>query len=414
MSAFAVVDVETTGLSPAYNHRVVEIGIVLADERGHVVDEWETLLNPQRDVAATEIHGLSAGDLYAAPTFESIAAELVSLLQGRVPVAHNLSFDALFLAAEFERIGVSVPLSPTFGLCTMRLAGRYLPSGARTLGSCCDCIGFPVETAHAALADARAATALLAHFIASDSRFVESWADTVTAAESCPWPALPASTAARLPRQHAVSAQRSHFLGRLAERTPRSELHPEANSYLALIDRALLDRHISRHEEDGLISIAELLGLSRDDALALHASYLNALGRLALADGVVTVQERQDLELVADLLGLPRDAVQSALAPSAVDVEPACEVGPFVLKVEDRVVFTGEAPGVERADLEIQARALGLRPTSSVSRRTQLVVAADPDSLSGKARKARDLGVPIVDYSTYFKILDAGVCSSVA
>jgi len=81
--------------------------------------------------------------------------------------------------------------------------------------------------------------------------------------------------------------------------------------------------------------------------------------------------------------------------------------GGFCLKADDAVVFTGEAPGIERADLEIQAQTLALRVTGSVSRKTQLLVAADPDSLSGKARKARDLGVPIVDYATYFEMLDS-------
>jgi DNA polymerase III subunit epsilon len=73
-------------------------------------------------------------------------------------------------------------------------------------------------------------------------------------------------------------------------------------------------------------------------------------------------------------------------------------------------VFAGEAPGVDRADLEYQARALGLRVTGAVSGKTSLVVAADPDSISGKARKARDLGVPIVDYPTYMSMLDSVSC----
>jgi DNA polymerase-3 subunit epsilon len=131
MSRYAVIDVETTGLSPAHHHRIVEIAVVLIDDDGNIVYEWETLLNPQRDVGATEIHGLSAGDVYSAPTFGQVASELGSLLRGRVPVAHNLSFDGPFLASEFKRLGYIVPLTRTAGLCTMRLASRYLPAGPR-------------------------------------------------------------------------------------------------------------------------------------------------------------------------------------------------------------------------------------------------------------------------------------------
>jgi DNA polymerase III subunit epsilon len=404
MNGYAIIDVETTGFSPAHHHRVIEIAIVLADEAGAVTNEWETLLDPQRDVGASEIHGLTGADLYGAPTFDMVAGEVVSLLTGRVPVAHNLAFDALFLAAEFDRVGVSVPLDPTVGLCTMRLAGLYLPDGPRNLAACCDGIGCPVESAHAALADARATARLLAHYIAADGHFAGSWRQAISNAERGVWPLLPTTCARLVTREQSAATHCDHFLARLAARTPRSEIHPEANSYLALIDRALLDRHISRHEEDELVSLAELLGLSREEATGLHATYLNALGRLALADGVVTQNERSDLERVAGLLGLPSRAVDAALASEAEE-SVVCSAGGFCLKTGDAVVFTGEAPGCERSDLEMQARTLGLRVTGAVSGKTQLVVAADPDSLSGKARKARDVGVPIVGYPAYFQLL---------
>lgn len=395
---------ETTGLSPAYHHRVLEVAVVLVDDDGQLVYEWHTLVNPSRDVGASEIHGLTAADLHGAPTFDCIAGELGSLLQGRVPVAHNLAFDAAFLSAEFERLGHSVPLSRTNGLCTMRLAGLYL-SGGRSLGSCCDLIGCPLESAHSALDDARGAARLLSHYIKSDRDFQRRWSEVVSAAQNSPWPTLPTSGATRVSRQHAAGARSQHFLGRLALRAPRSEVHPEANSYLAVLDRALLDRRLSLHEEDELVSVATMLGLSREDALRLHRLYFAALGRLAAEDGVVTPTERADLDLVAGMLGLTARDVEAAFVEREVDDVPVCGIGAFSLHQGDAVVFTGEAPNIERADLEYQARTLGLRPTSSVSKKTRLLVAADPDSLSGKARKARDLGLPIVGYATYFRML---------
>lgn len=410
MSRYAVIDIETTGLSPAHHHRILEIAVVLVDDDGNLVYEWETLLNPQRDVGATEIHGLTAADVYAAPTFDQVAAELESLLRGRVPVAHNLSFDAPFVAAEYERLGYAVPLDRTSGLCTMRLASRYLPSGPRTLEACCDCIGCRIESAHAALDDARATARLLSHYIQQDGDFLGSWVDVIAGAQNGNWPAIPAGSGVCLSRQTAAAATTEHFLGRLASRTPRSEMHPEANSYLALLDRVLLDRQLSRHEEDELVSAAEMMGLSREDAADLHRLYLSALGRLALEDGVVTPGERADLESVAATLGLSADAVESALDATAQQEDDVCEIGTFGLAPGDAVVFTGDAPGVDRKELEYQARSLGLRVTGAVSGKTNLVVAADPDSISGKARKARDLGVPIVDYATYLGMLTAVSC----
>ncbi|MHB8868061.1 MAG: exonuclease domain-containing protein [Thermoleophilia bacterium] len=410
MSRYAVIDIETTGFSPAHRHRILEIGVVLVDDDGNLVHEWETLVNPQRDVAATEIHGLSAADVYTAPTFEQIAGELESLLRGRVPVAHNLAFDAPFVAAEYGRLGYEVPLSPTSGLCTMRLASRYLQNGPRSLAACCGLIGCPVECVHAALDDARAAARLLAHYMRADDAFADSWLEVITAAETSVWPAMPAGRAARVSRTTAKAAQEQHFLGRLAPRAPRSEMHPGANSYLSLLDRALLDRQISRHEGDELVAAAEMMGLAREDAIALHRLYVRALGKLALEDGVVSAGERADLELVAEMLGLGAGDVDASLDPASAPAADVCDVGGFGLKPGDAVVFTGDAPGVDRAELEYQARALGLRVTGSVSGKTSLVVAADPDSISGKARKARDLGVPIVDYAAYMGLLDSVTC----
>ncbi|MGE5574110.1 MAG: exonuclease domain-containing protein [Bacteroidota bacterium] len=410
MSRYAVLDIETTGLSPAYNHRILEVAVVLADDDGDSVHAWDTLINPVRDVGATEIHGLTAADVYSAPTFEQIAPELVSLLKGRVLVAHNLSFDAPFLAAEFARAGYVVRLERTLGLCTMRLASHYLPASPRTLEGCCNCIGYRIDSAHAAVEDARATARLLAYYIRQDDNFLEHWADAIAAAQRIAWPAMPSVTVTRVSRKSAAAATKEHFLWRLASRVPRCEIHPEANSYLAVLDRVLLDRQISRHEADELVAVAGTMGLSREDVLTIHRLYLAALARLAQSDGAVTPDERTDLMSVAALLGLPGDSVDCALDSAAQQECGVVGIGRFALEPGDTVVFTGEAPGMARADLEYQARVLGLCVTGSVSSNTTLVVAADPDSLSGKARKARSLGIPIVDYATYLRMLESLRC----
>lgn len=412
MSRYAVIDTETTGLSPAHNHRILELAVVLVDDDGNLVYEWETLVNPERDVGATEVHGLSAADVYSAPTFSEIAYELKVLLAGRVPVAHNLSFDAPFIAAEYARSGYSVALDRTSGLCTMRLASLYLPKGPRTLEACCSSIGCRVGSAHAAMDDARAAAQLLSYYIQRDGDFVGYWATPIAAAQLIAWPEIPAGIAPRVTRRSATAETEDHFLGRLVSRTPRSELHPEANGYLTLLDRVLLDRQVSRHEADELVAVAESMGLSREDVLSLHGLYLRALGRLALEDDLVTPEERSDLETVAAALGLGVSDIEAALEPSGVHELCGCDVGGFALCSGDAVVFTGETPGIDRAGLEYQASALGLRVTGAVSGKTRLLVAADPDSLSGKARKARDLGVPIVDCATYLRMLDGVSCST--
>ena len=64
----AVVDVETTGLSPRRHDRILEIGIVVIAATGEVEFEYETLVNPRRDVGPTSIHQITAEQLVDAPT----------------------------------------------------------------------------------------------------------------------------------------------------------------------------------------------------------------------------------------------------------------------------------------------------------------------------------------------------------
>jgi len=105
MPGYAVVDLETTGLRPSWQDRIVEIGVVLLDPDGEVEGTWETLVNPERDLGPQEIHGIVAADVLAAPTFTDVAGAVVDLLRGRTFVAHNAAFDATFLAASYRNLG---------------------------------------------------------------------------------------------------------------------------------------------------------------------------------------------------------------------------------------------------------------------------------------------------------------------
>lgn len=156
---FAVVDFETTGLSPAKGDRAIEIGLVHVAPDGTLEDEHETLIHVDRSVGASWVHHITARDLLHAPDFEGIAHELRDLLAGRVFVAHNVSFDSRFLLAEYSRIGASIPVHQSTMLCTMKLSRSLIGRGK--LSDCCDYFGIANEDAHSALSDAHA-TALLA------------------------------------------------------------------------------------------------------------------------------------------------------------------------------------------------------------------------------------------------------------
>ncbi|MFT8394640.1 PolC-type DNA polymerase III [Propionibacterium sp.] len=165
MPGYAVLDLETTGFSPARGDRIVEIGIVSLDPAGDSEGEWGTLVNPQRNVGATRVHHITARDVVAAPTMAELAPQLIEVLRGRVLVAHNASFDVPFLTAELNRAGVHLPAAKLPQLCTMRLAPNFLVTPTRKLDDCCRAAGVSLVNAHSALGDARATAMLFAHYM---------------------------------------------------------------------------------------------------------------------------------------------------------------------------------------------------------------------------------------------------------
>lgn len=400
---YAVIDVETTGLRPSWNDRIVEIGVVHADASGRVTGEWSTLVNPERDLGPQRIHGIGAADIRHAPAFKEIAGELLGLLRGRVPVAHNLSFDAGFLQHEFGRVGVTPPPLREIGVCTMAEARRFLPHAPRNLAGCCAVADVPLDGHHDALIDARAATGLLRRYLEL-ARPSSPWPDRLHAAATVAWPAFHGTGAAWV-RRGVSGTRNTHFLARILDRLPQSAQPARAEPYLALLDQALLDHHISAAEADALVETATSLGLSRSDLDRLHRGYLAGLAHAALADGVVTDDERRELDLVADLLLLPRAAVEDALSQAASSA-PA-PVTRFELRPGDLVVFTGEMDG-GREEWERRARQAGYVPHGNVTKKVRLLVAADPDTLSSKARKARAYGIPIVTPDAFARMLDRG------
>jgi DNA polymerase-3 subunit epsilon len=161
---FAVVDVETTGLSPDRSDRVIEIGVVRIDGKGRLRREYETLINPGRSVGPTWVHGITDSQVSEAPAFEAIAWEVVSILSGAVFVAHNVSFDRRFLLAELGRAGVPAP--PLVELCTVRLGRQADPqTPSAKLETLCSRFKISRGLAHSAGDDARATAQLLVECI---------------------------------------------------------------------------------------------------------------------------------------------------------------------------------------------------------------------------------------------------------
>jgi DNA polymerase III subunit epsilon len=157
---FAVVDVETTGGSWGRGHRITEIAAVRMRGDGTVVDEYRSLVNPERPIPPfiTALTNISWEMVCDAPRFAEVAGSIARVLSGAVFVAHNAAFDWGFVGAELERAGV--PLTGRT-LCTVRLARKVVPElRSRSLDSLSYFFNVPIEGRHRAYGDARATAEL--------------------------------------------------------------------------------------------------------------------------------------------------------------------------------------------------------------------------------------------------------------
>lgn len=176
------------------------------------------------------------------------------------------------------------------------------------------------------------------------------------------------------------------------------------------VDRAIEDRRLSPAEQDELAATALAVGLNADRVRKLHGDYVGTLVALARRDGVVTDRERADLTLVAEALGIAGidDLLDRPIEASAEDEganhvvgKSVCFMGELTCHCEGELVTRALAHEVaERAGMVVAPR---------VTKKLDMLVVADPDSLSGKARKARDYGVRIIAETAFWSMIGVEV-----
>lgn len=163
---YAVVDLETTGLSPTTDS-ILEVALVLTDAAGRIERSWSTLVDPGAgvDVGPTRIHGLVAEELIGAPGLDDVADLLVADLAGRAVVAHNARFDVGFLTQALGTRGLLDRGARVPRVCTMEWAHHFMTTPSRRLTTCCEVAGVEIGRHHNALDDALAAAGLLRHYL---------------------------------------------------------------------------------------------------------------------------------------------------------------------------------------------------------------------------------------------------------
>ena len=159
---FAVVDVETTGWSPA-EARITEIGAVKL-RAGRVTGEFSTLVDPAMPVPADieALTGISSQMVSVAPPPADVLPALLVFARGCVLAAHNAPFDLGFLTAACDACGLPWPEFAV--LDTVAVARQVLIVGETPdckLATLASFFETPAMPCHRALADARATAAVL-------------------------------------------------------------------------------------------------------------------------------------------------------------------------------------------------------------------------------------------------------------
>tara|TARA_Y100000589_G_scaffold36055_1_gene30163 strand:+ start:3904 stop:4575 length:672 start_codon:yes stop_codon:yes gene_type:complete len=156
-----ILDTETTGLDPKTGHRLVEIGAVELINHTPTGVNYQTYINPERDVdpGAQEIHGLTNDFLKQHSTFADVSVDFINFLADSTLVIHNAPFDLAFINMELHRLGMA-PISSERVIDTLVLARKKFPGAQANLDALCR--RFAIENRHRELHGALVDAALLA------------------------------------------------------------------------------------------------------------------------------------------------------------------------------------------------------------------------------------------------------------
>lgn len=419
-SKLAFIDLETTGFSPRKGDRIVEVSIINTDVDGNIIEEYETLINPLREVTATEIHQISASMLKNAPSFDEVTNDLLYHLNGKTIIGHNLSFDLRFLSHELSR-SIKTDLLIE-GVCTISLSKNLLPGlPFRRLDAFCEYFDISNDFAHSAFSDCFATIELykclrkIALEIGENKFYNLIEKPFYISGEFV-------SSGKYYKREQALDSieNENKLLISILKRLPNdpSDSVP-VQEYLNLLDEVLADRLVTPQEAEGISDLIFEFGLSKSQVMDIHIQYLKNLIHVYYLDHILSESEKRDLIKVSEILGVSTELLQELIDEEFEKIElskgNSLPQNHQIVLTNKSICFTGQLIStkngnpISRSIAQSLALEHGMIIKSGVSSKLDYLVVADPNSLSGKSQKAREMGVKILAEPVFWQMMGYGV-----
>lgn len=151
LTDYVVIDLETTGFSPA-SDKIIEIAaIVVVDNE--IVDRYDVLVNPQRDIPDNIVNltGITNNMVKNSPIIDKVIPEFLSIIDSYVIVGHNVNFDLGFISENCEHIGIKFE---KYFVDTLKYSRKVFPElEHHKLGDVCSALNIENKMSHRALSD---------------------------------------------------------------------------------------------------------------------------------------------------------------------------------------------------------------------------------------------------------------------
>lgn len=356
--AFLAGNIATHPEYPQHEHllEVAAITLTIAGE----VSEWHTLICPERDIHSESEHGLTSSDIAHAPSFQDIAGDLTEQISGACVVGFGMKKSLRILTAEMYDAGIKTDITENY----LDIYNIFSIKGLLKEG-------LPSEPDRSAPSLLQARTTM--HLFI---RFFKHLNETGT----------PVACAGSIPPTSGRVLHRGH--NNWNQMGDRASV--DLTSYIELLRDIMEDGKIDPDEAEKLRKFeAEKFETNSSAKITARRAYVHEEIDIALEDEILDESEEIHLHNIVRELHQGSDIVDRRLRQYKVreiEIEP--------LSHGTLVVRTGVSQGMNEGDIERILSEHGFTVHGNISKKVKLIVAADLESNSSKARKAREYGIP--------------------